>query len=292
MELAAMTKEDLMGLVRQLNSEISAKDSVIGKMSIQQKWAIAKGLTSAAKDWTSDYSNAIQTRTPSEESNALSMVQTMLSFKQQLTSAKEQVTRDQNALMEMSQKQTLLEEEIVYLRTIANHPDSKETAANQRFKDLEFNYRAALTDLTALQQSVKTWTKVSEKNQEARIQAEAAQKVLQEELKQTQGNVESKQKIALLEKRLEEYDEMMQDAYAEVETLEAQKAEITTALRENQELVNDLQLQLKSKEELPPIPAPEEFNPPVPEKDYQMEKIIEMQAHIDSLTNQLKTRNV
>lgn len=137
----------------------------------------------------------------------------------------------------------------------------------QRVEELEARLRSAEAQGSELQKHVTYWTNVSKKSQEAKLVAEASQKVLEKELQELKGTSSypkrSSQKIIIdnLEAQLQEKEEKiikhlqaqekihqfsssLEEAYASAEKLEKENSSLKENLSLKEKLIVDLKEQL------------------------------------------------
>jgi chromosome segregation ATPase len=166
----------------------------------------------------------------------------------------------------LEKKRTAAEEEAGYLRSVLDkkNPDLKGTQG-ERIRELELQLQETLADYTELQSKVSQWAKTSKKNQEGRIIAESAQKILEEEKKVLQKNLsmamrsssrkgsvegnsrEFEQQVLRLENKLGDKNNEIEDLKSQLDSF---RADFDHAQAEKQDLSRKLDKLRKENQSL------------------------------------------
>ena len=144
------------------------------------------------------------------------------------------------SLIILDKKRTAAEEEVAYLKTIANPNTPKLDAVQaERIKELESQLGETIQDFTVLQSKVSQWARASKRNQEGRISAEAVQKVLEEENANLKARLDAANASeATLRLQLTSYSESLKESGGDKD------AQFLSMLSTSQMQIEDLEKQL------------------------------------------------
>ncbi|KAJ3102428.1 splicing factor [Phlyctochytrium planicorne] len=208
-DMTGKSKEELARLNSKLVAEINIKNKIIYDLKTKENWLAAevysvkkaKGKENQSSEDDLDQSSAIEKivgEKSSMDEATVKLFQTLLHFRKELSKAKLAVEQNGNLIRESEKKMSVAQEELNYYRNLVQNLTSISNSKSgqpipltdperQRLQTLDSALKTAQSDISTLQSKVALWCRASKKNQEARIQAEACQKMVETEASTLRG---------------------------------------------------------------------------------------------------------
>ncbi|KAJ3114350.1 hypothetical protein HDU96_002228 [Phlyctochytrium bullatum] len=210
-------------------AEVNIKNKIIYDLKSKENWlaaeiySVKKARGKESDDEDLNQAKAIEKFLSEREKDldeaSVKLFQTLLHFRKELTKAKLAVEQNGNLFRESEKKMALAQEELSYYKNLVqtlttttaaksgSQPIPMTDPERQRLQTLESALKSAQADISTLQSKVALWCRASKKNQEARIQAEACQKMVETEAATLRGLLaQSKESEDKLRKKITELD--------------------------------------------------------------------------------------